>query len=730
MMDDVTPRLAPPPKPTTLELSTPKPVVPEVSLMFDSDDSLIWQGSRHSLPNERATAFGNQLSQDKDQICTQIVGNSKSSSIQDVGKVLGKNTYSNSSPRISQVRNVHFESSPRYISSQVKDSVAGGILPRRLNDSQENLSKYVGTSPLISPSINTATNERPYNPQVYSPAHKIAARNDLYDFGTDGLKKHVSPMTKNKMPVVQNYATCTEKILTHPHSSQNDVNPYIFKNGSALKPLINQVLPAIKNTTHPIETETNISIKNSDFSNNSPLLQNKENVSSQVNEERMNSVHRNYFSPLSTSLPLQALQTNQNFQGQRSLPINQECVHPEPPSYYPLAGGRLYSPTDPMVYHLIEDQNLQILKLTKTLDYIMRKQQEIESPKDVATGEVVKDKIIYAKRSSLNRECLQREISTQTSDSTIPETKSVGVNTDLTWMDFVDSDRQCDTVANHLGSSYGRRPRCDQEKEESLTERNDLRTEQATPVNMTNNCGDIVSESNNGCPRNDRSVEWVDSLALGESAKAYENNLQAQNQSSSSVSGPPGVTFYNNVMTNIKQILQNSKTAEEEKGQTQHNEDIIQSRRPVEAEVVETVEPPPDPQIEAVRKQLVQFGISFIDPVTLTSNHKTIMDTMYLPGIQNIMYQSTISTHYQTPCHETDATAAKYLTDSQLAAIAAMSPAMKKRNGSESAVTDDTSVPQFSSSQEKKQSQFYKFNNNDFSIATKKFLDRYGLQDN
>ncbi|XP_042206251.1 uncharacterized protein LOC121855411 [Homarus americanus] len=106
------------------------------------------------------------------------------------------------------------------------------------------------------------------------------------------------------------------------------------------------------------------------------------------------------------------------------------------------------------------------------------------------------------------------------------------------------------------------------------------------------------------------------------------------------------------------------------------------------------------------------------------------MDTMYVPGFHNMlsMYQSTISTHYL----ESDAMAAKYLTDSQLAAIAAMSPAMKKRNEGEGTrkINDSTGPVEVIGSQERMQSQLYKFTvNNNFSLATKKFLERYGLHD-
>lgn len=58
---------------------------------------------------------------------------------------------------------------------------------------------------------------------------------------------------------------------------------------------------------------------------------------------------------------------------------------------------------------------------------------------------------------------------------------------------------------------------------------------------------------------------------------------------------------------------------------------------------------------------------------TIITIHRPLVDSLYLPGLHNAvsLFQSSISTHIH---HANDATAAKYLTDSQLAAIAATSP--------------------------------------------------------
>lgn len=52
------------------------------------------------------------------------------------------------------------------------------------------------------------------------------------------------------------------------------------------------------------------------------------------------------------------------------------------------------------------------------------------------------------------------------------------------------------------------------------------------------------------CFRNDskRTVEFGSSLALGESASTYRDNVENQNQPTNATSPPPGVTFYNDVL--------------------------------------------------------------------------------------------------------------------------------------------------------------------------------------
>ena len=56
--------------------------------------------------------------------------------------------------------------------------------------------------------------------------------------------------------------------------------------------------------------------------------------------------------------------------------------------------------------------------------------------------------------------------------------------------------------------------------------------------------------------------------------------------------------------------------------------------------------------------------------------NRPLLDSMYMPGLHNMLsvYQSTIIAPYHNVFRESDATAAKYLTDVQLAAIASQSP--------------------------------------------------------
>ncbi|XP_045581689.2 SCL-interrupting locus protein homolog [Procambarus clarkii] len=792
MDDDAAPRLAPPPKPTALELSTHKPVVPEVSLMFDSDDSLIWQASKRGIQNGKESPFGNHLRQDKGQFSNQNIStNVKSPPMFDVVDARRKNNNTNSSPKNLQIKSVHFESSSTYAQSNVMANVAS---ERMLKNSQAYHPKCVSTPPHNSLSITSSVNEKPYNPKVYSPAQKIPTNIVLYDLGSHVLKQKDSPLTGNSTSVEQIHTASVADTLrpSQPQLDQN-VNQYIFRSGSVIPPLITNV-PVQEKFSYPVITELSMTKKNSNVLQNTnnreninpshaAVYQSRLSTNSQGQaQEKMRNVHQDHFSQISTSLPLQTAQTNHVFQDKRySVPINEGWAHAGSPNCSPHSVGHMfYSPTDPMVYRLIEDQSQQILKLTKALENVMEKQHGIESLRDARTNEVPNNKGLYVNKTNSTQESSHKEISTQTSASVILETRSVGVNTDLSWSELVDSIRNSDACVSpsETGPDYSRRPKCSKAVQSNNASRNrskenrdaskhqsrqkinsaginsvllnngsessepgddssddgDPSSRQAVPVNVSKYHTRSVSEENDYLRNGKRSVKCVDSLALGESASSY-NKLQGQDQSPGPLYCPQTATFYNNVMTNIKQILQSSKrTEKEEMEQEWTNDDVVQTSVPLEANGG-TVEMLPDAQIEAVRKQLMQFGISFIDPVSLTSNHRTIMDTMYLPGLHNMLsvYQSTMSTHYQTPYHETDATAAKYLTDSQLAAIAAMSPAMTKRNrGDGTSMSVDCPVPpRIIDSQEKNQNQLHKVSmNNDFSIATKKFLDRYGLQEN
>lgn len=193
---------------------------------------------------------------------------------------------------------------------------------------------------------------------------------------------------------------------------------------------------------------------------------------------------------------------------------------------------------------------------------------------------------------------------------------------------------------------------------------------------------------------------------------------------------PPKPTM---LQTNIQQILQSSRSAEEEEEQTAeqnyHHVKVQEAATHTgDGELL-------DPQIEAVKRQLLQFGISFIDPASLASNHRPLLDTMYLPGLHNMLsvYQSSIVTH-QNVHKETDAMAAKYLTDAQLASIASRSPGMKGRSTNITNIRRrDSSEPgnQFrAGSNSVVQAKGYATCDDNLSMATKKFLGKYGLTDN
>ncbi|KAK3851331.1 hypothetical protein Pcinc_042012 [Petrolisthes cinctipes] len=533
-----------------------------------------------------------------------------------------------------------------------------------------------------------------------------------------------------------------------------------------------------------------------------------------------------------------------NFPDKRVLP------NPESPC---VEAENTTTSSDHFMYQLIEDNNHQIKTLSKTIEMLMERQRE----GDVATTTPEREqthKVLYA-RSTLggnnnnnNNKGVQKDVSAQTVPSELLETRSIGVNTDISWSELVASIRNDDDnnstphspplTAQHKGI----RTRCinndtrhnNNNNRQTLNKQttqvydtrhnnnnNNRQTTQnydtrhnnnrqtlnrqttqdhqeptQTPDDDTNNndeeeeegqilihsnptniltsqeqeeeedfqalhqpplppstpsllpshvvsCGGAAGGVNRSPSHTLRNVgnEGVSQEAAGhcvmlrESVATSHPDNQTNNNNNSCTGVPsPGTNFYDNILANIQHILQNSDAVHEVTQQQQQQQQQQQLDHPLQSAPQRERRPMGESHVEALREQLIQFGISFMEPGTHTDHPQGIMDTMYLPRVHNMlsMYQSAISTHYHPGQPRLDATTAKYLTDSQLAAIAAKSSvtvSQDARRRSQGSSPNSPSTNTNTTTQEAS-SQLYRFTvSNNVSMSSINFLEKYGLKE-
>ncbi|KAK3855296.1 hypothetical protein Pcinc_038290 [Petrolisthes cinctipes] len=479
--------------------------------------------------------------------------------------------------------------------------------------------------------------------------------------------------------------------------------------------------------------------------------------------------------------------------------------------------------SDHFMYQLIEDNNHQIKTLSKTIEMLMERQRE----GDVATTTPEREqthKVLYA-RSTLggnnnnnnNNKGVQKDVSAQTVPSELLETRSIGVNTDISWSELVASIRNDDN--NSTAQHKGIRTRCinndmrlnnnrqttqaydtrhnnnnnrqtlnrqttqdhqepnqtpddddnnnDEEEEGQIlvhSNQTNILTSQeqqeeedfqvlyqpplppSTPSLLPSHvvsCGGAAAGGVNRSPSHTlRNVgnEGVSQEAAGHCVMLRENvatshpDNQNNNNNNSCTGVPsPGTNFYDNILANIQHILQNSDAAHDLTQQQQQPQQQ-QLDHPLQSAPQRERRPMGESHVEALREQLIQFGISFMEPGTHTDHPQGIMDTMYLPRVHNMlsMYQSAISTHYHPGQPRLDATTAKYLTDSQLAAIAAKSSvtvSQDARRRSQGSSPNSPSTNTNTTTQEAS-SQLYRFTvSNNVSMSSINFLEKYGLKE-
>nr|XP_027219966.1 uncharacterized protein LOC113812300 [Penaeus vannamei] len=158
MDDDAAPRRAPPPRPSVLpQYNVPRPVVPEVSLMFDSEDSLIWQQPKSSLPAS--------LQQKMDVPFTKAgstVANQRIPVISAVNNP-GKQAFAAGPPR-----DIQGSQSTTHFKNRTEENHPRPKLPLQ-SKAEGQFHREASGSPVLK---NPIISEKHYNPLIYSPSQK------------------------------------------------------------------------------------------------------------------------------------------------------------------------------------------------------------------------------------------------------------------------------------------------------------------------------------------------------------------------------------------------------------------------------------------------------------------------------------------------------------------------------------------------------------------------------
>ncbi|XP_042878859.1 SCL-interrupting locus protein homolog isoform X2 [Penaeus japonicus] len=748
MDDDAAPRQAPPPKPSMVPYNVPRPVVPEVSLMFDSEDSLIWQQPKSGLPQKKDVPF--------------TKGGSAAVNPR-VPVVSGKQAFVSVSQREIQ----GFQSTTQFRNRPEEDFTRAKLPLQSRTEGQ--FQRDASGSPVLKTPV---ISEKHYNPLIYSPSQKNTSKEMGYSS---------TPPSREFSPLVTGNTVAISKVLTP--QTQNTVSSPSYE-GSANLSKNSWPSQVTTKSVHfyksPVMSDEETALHSKRMEQHQRSLQTygreKENVkpySPPVSEPRR--TEPNNFAPTyrkDFNTPTSAQYSSRLVTQGGGQSSNRELNEHEAVRQSDHVSGRASNQCDPNVYRLIEKQNEHIFRLQSSLEKLLEKQEHSEALRIKESRELLRE-IVMA--TSANQKVNQRQIFKDTCSQTEPikpETHSVGTNTEISWSDLIASampsenavekdlgqdarfepreavkfqtnnrklgEKQAEVLRNNYkAKAINRRDSSSRQaanwtvhKEMSLTmqevvmktiEEDPPSPDPSMHISMTEyHDGSRHEEDLSGRRNEKKSVEWDGSPVLGESASMCSPAVHEspQQHEGAKATEPTGVTFYNNVMTNIQHILQNSQAAEEE----ERNKDPAGNHHRQKETKNEKETTVIDPQMEAVRKQLMQFGISFIDPATLATNNRPVLDTMYLPGLHNMlsMYQSSIPNSGVMPYQETDATAAKYLTDAQLAAIAAASPAMTGRT--RSARETNPLRPPY---QQVKNTE----TENNFSIATKKFLGKYGLQE-
>ncbi|KAK8378553.1 hypothetical protein O3P69_011212 [Scylla paramamosain] len=820
-MEDTSPRLTPPPKPAVLEVSTPKHAVSEVSLMCDSHSSFTWQALQQ---NPGSSNTSSQPKSNTKMVRITSGGQEVTQGTTRWPQPQPTQEFLCNIPRVAPSQPVvkgkgHSRSivTPRSMPSHRV------ILEERENKGLQN----TASPPYSNHPIQLA---REYNPQLYSPVTHCTANSTTEaqeePLQTDSSvgkllipsKERFSPASTLSHPLRMHQepllivpparivrhdlvSACTNIVPSVTENVQQNrpaditISPHILPHSSDMKDSAEGDSSNNMLHTFPSSTSTSTAQTNTFTSPYPPVSLNIiPRTTTTVPLTPLTNTHKNailineslphfqqtrppshyqglcgnkdWSSPASSSVPVPS--TSPYITQGPEYPQGQPGGHPDNHYSPVLPAVRLpYSPADPVVYRLIEDQKQQILKLTLDLQKIMERQakQEKEEGKGTLTTNC-------QGRMMQKQNVLHQDAATQTEDTQQLAVQTVAVNTDISWPELIGSvkhqekEKEEEDIPAYPRHSrvpgqeawlrdisdgqesfslhhHHRQPRDNGESASEMTPKdsqedselpNTQEWDQARPAPLS-----PIAPTNSGFTRVNAGDGWQEAVVGMDSGTPFVP---------SSIPPHTGTTFYHNVLTNIQQILHTSPAQGKQQQHHEHHHHHHQQRhdqhhhhQPVTTSLQQqgmaARDSPgeattPDPQIEAVRQQLVSFGISFLDPATLTPSSRPLVDSLYLPGLHNAvsLFQSSISTHIH---HASDATAAKYLTDSQLAAIAAASPAMKKAsNGS----TDQpgSALPLSVPPIHQQHNQLYSLgvedeNSNCVSMTTRKFLKKYGLQE-
>ncbi|XP_068206963.1 SCL-interrupting locus protein-like [Palaemon carinicauda] len=769
MDSECEPRFNPPPKPTELQVEHHKPEVPEVSLMFDTDDSLIWQrpgfkkngNGRNSSPNlQKETAKSSH----------HPMNNPSSKGTPPIGQISGLSEKENSPNLFRGFENSSREN--RSVGNTVEQSP-------KFQDSFENV-------------LSTARPKKQYNPMHYSPSSRILEKNNSDSEARNNLVKHTNLPALNsdnvrKSPLIGNDFSVGADGVPIYSKCVSGVNKAVrFDKEAMSSPEPVTRLEFIPTLTSSNQRESynvlgfpNASQSELAASNTRPAIRPNIRFANALQEPYKSSLHC-YKDSQFANVPKTIGQTNTLAVGD----VHQSYSQPYcAPPYQPPPVTRNPEPINLNVYQLLEDQNRQIMKLYETLETFLKKGSE--GSKDSVNGEMEntkKDSPVSQKIPVQASNCSYRDASTQTIPSNNANLQSVGTNTDISWPDLLSAVKNRELPSSHHASprlNAAQRQINDEElqaakecfqnsrhqrvselrksgserKEISFTMREvvmaSIQEYQPSPEpSLHINMEDYKDESQYEVYDEDSRVSdgagaCVSSPDLGGRVNAsdredspypkYERNRENRNVPSSG--NPPTNTFYNNVMANIQQILQNSRSGDDEEEEEHSRRQNVHDRAE-EQENPQHRQDMLDPQVEAIRHQLSQFGVSCIDPASLVPGRRHMSDTLGLPGLHNMLsvYQSTIVSPYRSGLK--DSVVAKYITDMQLAAIASRSTAMRNQNVNATGVRERElpavynpsslgGAPDYLSSGKE-----YSCYDDNLSMATKNFLGKYGLGGN